>query len=84
MTFARERGKFFRIVGTYDNEDRLLFSQGQKNFRDKAECSYCHLKKPMVYRFAVALKHEPIAFGDALYCSVSCFHKHDQRPQQLQ
>jgi hypothetical protein len=80
VTFARQRGKSFRIVGTYDNEDRLLYSQGQKNFRDKKECTFCHQKKPMVYRFAIALKGEPIVFGDDLYCSVSCFHKRDQSP----
>ncbi len=80
MTNAKPRGKPFRLVGTYDNEDTLLFSQGTKNFINKTPCAFCHLLKPMVYRFATAKKGQAIEFGTDIFCSVDCYRKHDQMP----
>jgi hypothetical protein len=82
VTSAREPGKPtpIRLVGTYDNEDTLLFSQGYKNFRDKTPCNWCSKKMPLMHRYAIAKKGEPIVFAEAVFCSVDCWHKRDQSP----
>ena len=82
MTHAREPGKSIppRLIGTYDDELTLLFSQGYKNFKDKTPCNWCSLRKPMMHRFATAKKGEAVTFGDKIFCSVDCFRKRDQSP----
>jgi len=80
VTSAKHPGKPFRLVGTYDDELTLLFSQGYKNFEDKTPCNWCSLRKPMMHRFATAKKGEAVTFGDKVFCSVDCFRKRDQSP----
>lgn len=70
----------FRLIGTYDNEDTLLFSQGFKNFKDKTPCNWCSLRKPLMHRYAIAKKGQPVVFAEAVFCSVDCWRKRDQSP----
>jgi hypothetical protein len=69
----------FRIVGTWDEEGTLIFSQGYKNFQSKDSCHYCHLKKPMMHRYALAKKGEELAFSEEVYCGMVCFRDQQNR-----
>ena len=82
MTNAKQPGSStpIRLVGTYDQEGTLLFSQGYKNFTSKSECNWCHLKFPMMHRYALAKKGEKPEFSEAVYCSVRCFRNRDKSP----
>lgn len=80
MTSAKPRGNSFRLLGTWDDEGTLLFSQGHKNFKDKTPCNWCHLKKPMMYRYAIAKKGEVPQFSTEVYCSVLCYRRMAERP----
>jgi hypothetical protein len=82
VTSARTLGKGIRLVGTWDDELNLLFSQGHKNFQDKTPCNWCHLRKPMVHRYAIAKKGEVPVFSEQVFCSVACFRKRKETPNQ--
>ena len=71
-----------RLVGTYDETGKLLFSKGLKNFKDKTECNWCRVKRPMMHRYAIAKKGEKPNFSEKLFCSVACFRKRDKSPYQ--
>jgi hypothetical protein len=72
----------FRIVGTYDDEGTMLFSKGQKNFKDKAGCNWCHLKKPLMHRYALAKKGEVPQFSETIFCSPTCYRKRAESPNR--
>jgi hypothetical protein len=74
VTSAKRPG--FRLVGTWDDDGTLLFSQGQKNFVSKDSCHQCSKKKPMMYRYALAKKGEKLNFSEEIYCSMDCFSRH--------
>ena len=72
--------KPFKIVGTWDQEGTLIFSQGYKNFKSKDGCSNCHLKKPMMHKYALAKKGESLVFSEDAYCGMQCFRDKKNRP----
>lgn len=71
--------KPFRIVGTWDEEGTLIFSQGYKNFKSKDSCSSCRMKKPMMHKYALAKKGEKLEFSEDTYCSMQCFRDKKNR-----
>jgi hypothetical protein len=84
VTSASQPGKPtpIRLVGTYDENGTLLFSQGYKNFTSKMECNWCHLRRPMMHRYAMAKKGETPDFGEKIFCSVACFRRRERSPFQ--
>ena len=82
VTSAKQPGSStpIRLVGTYDKDGTLLFSQGYKNFQDKNSCQHCRVKRPMMHRYAIAKKGEKPTFSEATFCSVACFRKRDEKP----
>lgn len=72
-----------RLVGTWDNEGTLLFSQGFKNFIAKKSCGYCQRIQPMMHNYATAKKNEKLTFSTEVFCNLECYRKYDEH-QELQ
>jgi hypothetical protein len=75
VTSAKRHGKSIRVMGTWDIDESLLYSQGYKNFKTKDGCSFCSLKKPMMKRFAIAKKGETPQFSKESFCGAECYRK---------
>ncbi len=82
MTNARERGRLFRIMGTWDVDGTLLYSLGHKNFREKEPCNWCSQRKPMMHRYALAKKGEIPRFSEQVFCSAECYRKRVESPHK--
>jgi hypothetical protein len=70
-------------VGTWDDQENLLFSQGTKNFKDKTDCAQCHKRKPMMKKFVIGRKGQSIEFTDNhVFCDQNCFRKWKEKPSK--
>jgi hypothetical protein len=83
VTSVKMPGKPFRIVGTWDDQENLLFSMGSKNFKSKAECAACHKRKPMMHKFVIGRKGQSIEFADSqVFCDKTCFRRWKEHPSK--